>query len=146
MPYQTQDYTPPPLPNFLPPKTFVDLRTAISRIEDYLQQLRSTDVSYFQQLQTNMNQNASLQGPDIAAAATITPTAYMHVVTGSATITTINVPLNFQGALILVAQDGFTLSVGGNISLPTGALNVQIGTYVQLVWVPSENTWHGPRA
>jgi hypothetical protein len=60
-------------------------------------------------------------GPQLTAAATITPTAGIHHVTGATAITTI-ATTNIQGNshLILIADGGMiTLNTGGNIAANT---------------------------
>ena len=143
MAYQTSDYTPPSLPE-VPTnlKSFEDVRTAVSRMMDYLQRMQANNVLYFQHLRENQNQAATTQGPDIASAATITVTKFMHVVTGNATITTVIAPAHFVGQLMLVSLNGFSLATGGNISTAPSPKAVLPGTYMMLIWVSSRQLWY----
>ena len=140
MPYQVAEYSPPSMPEIHPHlKSFDDVREAISRLANYLQLVQAADVLYFQHLRENQKQAATTQGPDIASAATITVTKFIHVVTGNASVTTIISPRHFVGQLMLVSADGFSLATGGNIST---ARAVQAGTYVMLMWVSSRRLWY----
>lgn len=49
MPYPSQAYTPPGLPIFPAIKTFEDARTAIARLQGYLQQSQTFNTTFFQQ-------------------------------------------------------------------------------------------------
>jgi ABC-type transporter Mla subunit MlaD len=141
MPYQTQDYNPPSLPEIRQIKSFEDVRDAISRIMEHLAKLQSTHVNYFQHLRHNLNEAATTQGPDLASAATITPTHLMHIITGTETITTIVHPANFVGHLIMISQDGFTLGAGGNISLISPPNYLAPPGHINLTWLPSMQVW-----
>lgn len=142
MPYQSLEYTPPSLPEVASNlKTFEDVRTAIGRIVEYLQRLQAADAAYFQHLRENLNQSSTTQGPDIVSAPTITVTQFMHVVTGTATVTTINPPLHFAGQLMLVSHDGFVLASGGNISLFQTPNFLRPNAHILLTYVPSQNLW-----
>lgn len=141
MPYQTSEYTPPQLPEVREIKTFHDVTVAIGRIMDYLQRMQANNVLYFQHLISNMNHAATTQGEDIASAPAITVTKFMHVVTGTGTIQTINAPLHFVGQLMLFSQDGFFLASGGNISLITTPNAIRPGAHIMLTYVPSKQTW-----
>ena len=142
MPYPSEEYTPPSLPDVLSNlRTFEDVRSAVGKIMEYLQRVQAANVLYFQHLRENLNQSATTQGPDIASAATITVTKFMHVVTGTATVTTILPPRFFAGQLMLVSRDGFFIASGGNISLFTTPNFLQPGAHVMLTWVPSQQLW-----
>ena len=142
MPYPSEEYTPPSLPDVLSNlRTFEDVRSAVSKIMEYLQRVQAANVLYFQHLRENLNQSATTQGPDIPVAATITVTKFMHVVIGTGTVTTIIPPRFFAGQLMLVSQNGFSLSAGGNISLFTSPNFLQPGAHVMLTWVPSKGFW-----
>lgn len=143
MAYSTLDYTPPSLPEVLSNlKTFEDVRSAVGKIVEYLQRLQAADVLYFNHLRENLNQSAITQGPNIAAAPSITVTKFMHVVTGTATISNIYPPMNFAGQLMLVSQDGFTLSTGGNISMIQPTNFLAPGANIMLTYIPSTKLWY----
>jgi hypothetical protein len=137
MPYQSEEYTPPALPDFGQIRTFEDVRAAVGRIMEYLQRLNNNHINYFNHLRENLNQSATTQGPDIASAATITVTRFMHVVTGTGTVTTINAPKNFVGQVMLVSHDGFYLATGGNISLFQTPNYLGPQAHIMLTYVPS---------
>ena len=80
-------------------------------------------------------------GTPIASAPTIVISDYLHIVTGTATITTISPPLGFSGATILVSQNGFSIGPGGNILIGAVAL-VPAPVYVQLVYHAALGLWH----
>lgn len=143
MPYQTADYTPPSIPDVLSNlKTFEDVRSAVGKIMEYLQRVQAANVLYFSHLQENLNQAASVQGPDIASAPTITVTKFMHVVTGTAQVTTILPPRYFAGQLMLVSRDGFSLATGGNINLFSSPNFLTPPAHIMLTYVPSMNMWY----
>lgn len=143
MPYQTPEYTPPSLPEVVSNlKTFEDVRTAVGRIMEYLQRVQAANVLYFQHLRENLNQAATTQGLDFPAQDTVTVTKFMHIVTGTGTIRTINGPLHFAGQLMLFAQDGFYVATGGNINLFTSPNFIQANSHIMLNYVPSRNLWY----
>jgi hypothetical protein len=143
MPYQNEDYTPPQLPDVLSNlRTLEDCRSAIGKIMEYLQRMQANNVQFFSQLIQNVNQAATTQGPDIVSAPTITVTKFMHVVTGTATVTTILAPKYFAGQLMLFSQDGFYLATGGNISMFTSPNFLQPGAHIMLTYVPSKSLWY----
>jgi len=141
MPYQTEDYVPPALPDFNQIRTFEDVRGAVGRILEYLHQLNGRHIQYFQHLRENLNQSATTQGPDLVSARTISPTKFMHVVTGTETIFTIDPPKDFAGQLMLVSQDGFYLATGGNISLFQSPNYCAATANIMLTYVPSQQLW-----
>lgn len=142
MPYPSEEYTPPSLPDVVSNlRTFEDVRTAVGKIMEYLQRVQAANVLYFQHLRENLNQSATTQGPDIASAQTITVTKFMHIVTGTATVQTILAPRYFAGQLMLISRDGFTLASGGNIQLMTSPNVLAVGAHIMLTWVPSQNLW-----
>ena len=56
-------------------------------------------------------------GPNIASAASISPTHRVHHITGTAAITTIVLPyVGFTGKLTFIADAAFTMATGGNIA------------------------------
>jgi len=142
MPYQTEDYNPPALPDFNQIRTFEDVRGAVGRILEYLHQLNGRHIQYFQHLRENLNQSATTQGPDLAATTTISPTQFMHVLTGTATITTILPPKDYAGQLMLFARDGFYLATGGNLSLFSSPNYIQPNAHILLTYVPSKQLWY----
>lgn len=141
MGYPTENYNPPPVPEQLvqPIRTFEDVRGAVTKSAQYLQQIRSSEISYFQHLQANLNQGSTTQGADIASAATISITSYMHAITGTATISTIRVPLNFAGLLLLASRNGFALTTGGNIAR---AVTTAAGQLVIAAYFPVDRVWY----
>jgi hypothetical protein len=77
-------------------------------------------------------------GPDIASAASITPSAAVHRITGTAAIATINAPVNFAGAFDAIAVDGFTTVTTGNILL---AVAVPANHMAHLAYHPVIAKW-----
>lgn len=145
MPFQSEEYTPPSLPEVQSNlRTFEDVRTAVGKIMEYLQRVQAAHVQYFQHLRENLNQSATTQGPDVASGPTITVTQFMHVVTGNQTVQVIIPPRHFAGQLMLVSQDGFSLGTNGNISLFAGqTINfLGPGAHVLLTYVPSKQLWY----
>lgn len=141
MAYLTDTYNPPPVKDVGPLKTFGDLRTGIARIHEYLHQVRSSEITYFAHLQENLNQNTSTQGPDIPATTTIQITKFMHVITGTGTVTTIVPPANYTGQVMLISRDGFNMANGGNISLFSSPNFLSAGAHIILTFVQSKNLW-----
>jgi len=142
MPYQTEDYNPPSLPEIRQIRSFEEVRDAVNRIMQYLAHLQSSHVQYFQHLRENMNQASTTQGADLVAQDPLVPTHFMHVVTGGGTVTTIVHPRNHVGHLMLVAQDGFMLDAGGNIQLITAPNFLKPNAHINLTWLPSKNVWY----
>ena len=73
MPYSTEDYQPPTLPEIRSIKSFEEVRNAVQEIMQYLQRLVAADAAYFQHMKHNLNHASVEEGPPIASAATITP-------------------------------------------------------------------------
>jgi len=141
MPYQTPEYTPPILPLLGPVRTFEEVRAAVGRIFEYLQRQQQMDVQYFMQLRENLNHSATQQGHDLPAVDPLVPTSFMHVVTGTGTITNITPPYNFAGQLMLVSHDGFYLQSGGNISLFQSPNYLNPTAHIMLTYIPSIKLW-----
>ena len=143
MPYPSEEYTPPSLPDVLSNlRTFEDVRSAVGKIMEYLQRVQAANVLYFQQLRENLNQSATTQGPDLPSSPTITVTKFMHVVVGSGIVTTILPPRYFAGQLMLVSSQGFYLATGGNISLIQPTNYLAPGAHIMLTYVPSTQLWY----
>lgn len=87
------------------------------------------------------NINDQQIGTAIASAATISPDHPIHHVTGTAAISTINVPTGHSGPLHLIPDGIFTLATGGNIAKASTAVvgQTMILTYDQssALWYPS---------
>lgn len=81
-------------------------------------------------------------GATLSSAASIAPTHYMHVVSGTTEITTITLPhAGFQGTIALIPSGTFTLNTGGNIAIAATAVvnKVLFMTYHPGLakWIPS---------
>jgi hypothetical protein len=136
------DYVPPALPELREIRSFEQVRDAVSRIMQYLQQLQASDMAYFTHLRENLNAAATTEGDvDIAAAPTIRPTRFMNVVTGTDTVTTVVPPRNFVGQMMLVSKDGFFLASGGNISMFQSPNYLNPTAHIMLTWIPSLAIW-----
>jgi len=141
MPYSSEDYQPPTLPEIRSIKSFEEVREAVQQIMQYLQRLVAADHAYFQHLKHNLDHAAVSEGPVIASAATITPSHFIHRVSGTATITTIDRPANYIGQLMLISLDGFYLASGGNISLFQTPNFLNPTANIMLTYVPSQDLW-----
>lgn len=137
------------IPSFQPPsadfgavRTFQDLRDrALEFIQRYVQYTND----YFQvDLLPPLNSDVFGFGASIASAATINFTSQIHLVTGVAAISTINVPTGFTGGgLTLASRDGFSVTTGGNIAL---AQNVPANHAIMLSFLPTvgaNGLWFG---
>src|SRR5215469_5667911 len=105
MAFPLGSYNPPPLTFDVHPHDFTATRQAVWDMGFYLQQLESNNINYFQLIQNAFNNTAQGFGQDLVSAATISPTTIIHVVTGTATISTIKIPPGFNGALYLISRD-----------------------------------------
>lgn len=79
-------------------------------------------------------------GGAVASAATITPTGPVFHVTGTAAISTINLPYaTFTGSITLIPDGLWTTGTGGNIALGSSAVvsRVMTMTYDGTKWYPS---------
>lgn len=136
------------LPNFTPPppgavniKTFQDLRTFLINyiVNTWMQYVNG----YFQnQMLPVLNTATYNYGPDIASAATITPTAAVQRITGTVAINTITpVPtaqVNFAGPFFAIAEDGFSTTTAGNILL---AVSVPANHMAVFAYHPVMSKW-----
>jgi hypothetical protein len=134
--YQVAAYNPPPSILAADVRDFRSFRDRVKAIFDVQ---NNYNQQFFQNLVQAINNNAQNYGANIAAAATIHPTTFMHLVTGTATITTIVPPAGFNGQLALIAQAGFSTATGGNISR---AVTVAAGQFLMLVYLPPTSTWY----
>jgi|SRR5215469_3789186 len=135
MSYQVAAYNPPPIV-----LTEVrDFRSFRDRVKSIFDVQNNYNQQFFQNLVQGVNTNGQNYGPNIAAAATIHPTQFMHLISGTATITTIVAPAGFNGQLALIAQAGFSTGTGGNISR---AVTVAAGQFLMLVYFPPTQTWY----
>lgn len=128
--------SPPPPPDTIP---------LSSSLRDYLESMRAWALDLtkaaeraFGQDRGELNSYLTL-GDDIASATTIAPSRRLHIVTGTATISTITPPIGFSGLLILIAGGAWALTTGGNISR---AVSAATGRANILVYVPREATWY----
>jgi hypothetical protein len=88
-------------------------------------------------------------GGDIASAATIALTKYLHRVTGAAAVSLITLPYDgFEGTLALLPTGAFTLATGGaqaGLNFPVGLASTAVVGKVlfvtfhkgQALWYPS---------
>ena len=82
----------------------------------------------------------TVKGGNLASAATITPTAGIHHVTGTTDIATITPPANFSAGSITLIPDGLWHTItGGNIALGSTAVvgKALIMTWDGTSWYPS---------
>lgn len=76
----------------------------------------------WQRFQNAGDQLSSVIGPDLASAATLSPTHFIHRVTGNTSIKDINPPWpGFQGSIVLLPADASTFS-----TLTTGTTGTKI--------------------
>ena len=69
------------------------------------------------QVSQSINTGISAVGPNLVAASTIIFTSPIHHITGSAAISTVQVPPNFAGGPVYLINDGsWSLITGGNIA------------------------------
>jgi hypothetical protein len=86
--------------------------------------------------------NTGYQGfarQSVAAAATVSVSARQTLVTGTATIQTINAPPGFSGQIVLISQDGFSTGTLGNIA---AAKTVPAGQAILLEYFPPTAKWY----
>ena len=133
------DYNPPPLDFNRNPRDFEQLRQAVTDIGSYLGKLQAKQVNFFREFANSYNNSGQGFGADLASAATISPTTTIHVVTGTATVSTILIPPGFNGALYLISKDGFSSTTGGNIAQ---ALTFPASALVTLVYVPQKSLFY----
>lgn len=87
------------------------------------------------------NNGSQGEGSPLPAGATLYPSAFIHHVSGSATVTTIAVPVNFPfaGQLTLIADNGFTIQTGGNIA---HSKTLAAGDVATLTYSQQSQTWY----
>lgn len=125
------------LPVIKLPKAPADLKQLVVWAQKLTQQLEG----HFYNVVTTMNTGAQGAGPDLASAPVITPSSYLHQVTGTQTISTINNPNGASSAVILKSIDGFSLGPGGNIDIPAPTKIIP-PAYTQLVYHAQIGKWH----
>src|SRR5215831_847089 len=102
MPYNSMDYQPPPLPDLGDLNSFGDVRSLVQQMMRYLQHLQASQTQFLNHLKGNTNEAGSTEAMGtVPAAATIAPTKFMNVVTGSAAVSRITTPLNYSGQIML---------------------------------------------
>lgn len=135
-----ETYSPPGAPiSGGPVSSFEDVRGTLNKIALWMVQKSSYDALYLQRLQSSFNQSAQGFGQNVTSAATIRVTDFMHIITGSAAISNILPPMNFNGFLALIAQTGFTLTTGGNIAQANG---VPANALALLIYFPPTGIWY----
>lgn len=87
------------------------------------------------------------QGLLIASAATIAPTNYIHVVSGSAQITLITLPyVGFSGTIAFQPTGAFTGATGGTPTATDKAVGLAftavVGKTLFMTYVPSAGLWY----
>jgi hypothetical protein len=135
MSYQVSAYNPPNIAL----ADARDFRSFRDRVKATFDNQNNYNAQFFQNLIQAINNNAQSWGNLIPSAATIHPTRFMHIVSGTATITTIVPPAGFNGLMALISQNGFSLGTGGNVSR---AVSPPIGSLVLLVFHPVTQTWY----
>lgn len=133
-------FAPPPVPV---QQTGEQLPAFLKRLRDEEALFQSLVVQKLRDIINQLNTGVQGVGSSIASAPQISPTAYQHLITGTGTITQINVPPRYSGGpLILRSQDGFSLGSGGNISIPYGdTAYIAAGGSVTLNYNPNTNLW-----
>jgi hypothetical protein len=135
MSYQVSSYSPPNISL----ADVRDFRSFRDRVKSIVDTQNNYNQQYFQNLVQAVNNNAQNYGPNIASAATIHPTNFMHIVTGTVTVTTIVPPAGYNGLLALISLNGFALGTGGNISR---AVSPPVGALVLAVYHPVTKVWY----
>jgi hypothetical protein len=135
MSYQVQAYNPPNISL----AEVRDFRSFRDRVKSAFDIQNNYNAQFFQNMIQAVNTNAQGNGPNIPSAATIHPTNFMHIVTGTATITTIVPPAGYNGLLALISLNGFVLGTGGNISR---AVSPPVGALVLAVYHPVTKVWY----
>lgn len=106
----------------------------IQELVRHSQKLNGWLQRYFNEISQILNTATSTFGNELAAASTIIITNALHHVTGSAVITTLQVPPNFTGGPIYLVQDGsWTTATGGNIAVASAPT---FGQMLPLVYDP----------
>lgn len=97
--------------------------------------------NFLNQFVSIFNNGPQGEGAPIASAAIISPTSFIHHITGSTPISTIQVPIGypFAGILCLVSDNGVTLSTGGNIAT---SVTLTAGQMAILAFSQSSKYWH----
>jgi hypothetical protein len=90
------------------------------------------------EIRTQVNTQVQGWGPALASAATITPTAAHHHVTGTAAIATITVPAGFSGNIWLIPDGLWTMVTGGNIA---HAVTAVVDRQLAMDWDPTAMLW-----
>ncbi len=130
-------FVPPPVPTRKPSQQLPDY---LNELGQHLQLFETRLYEHLSSVVRQLNTGVQGFGADIAAAASITPSAYMHVVTGTAAISRIGTPPRYAGGpLVLIAADGFSLATGGNIA---SAAAVTAGTAVVLNYHSRNKLWY----
>ncbi len=111
---QIRSYSPP-----APPRVTGSFKQDFDNLRNYLaNQLLPYQFNFHGDHVAAFNNGPQGEGAPLVAASMLTPSAFIHHVTGSATVTTIAVPpaFPFAGQLSLIADAGLTLQTGGNIA------------------------------
>jgi hypothetical protein len=138
----------PSYPSLSSARRFEDVRDNLKKIAEYTRQLSGPYLSgLLSQIVNQINTQVQGVGADLASAATIIPTNAIHVVTGTATISTINAPSQFSGPIWLIAGGAWTTNTSGNISLATsptvGSVVMFVYDYVTTKWYPEVGSGGG---
>jgi hypothetical protein len=88
-----------------------------------------------------------IKGTDIASAATIAPTNYLHLVSGTAAVSLVTLPYaDFAGTIALRPTGAFTGATGGSataLNKPIGlAFTAVVGKILFLTYDPTSSLWY----
>lgn len=131
-----------------PPTTAITSPTtnSFSRVTGQLTQLSAWAQSFanwtllrLQEVRTQINTQVQGVGVPLASAATITPVAAIHHVTGAAAIANITVPPGFSGNIWLIPDGAWTLVTGGNIAINAQAV---VSKVMNVCWDPNAALWY----
>lgn len=129
-------YIPPGLPPVFDPNP----RKMAKQLSDWLQTFLANIQTYQFLVSSHLNSDTQDSGADIASASTITVSNFVHRVTGSTTISTINIQAATSASLLcLLIRDGLTINAAGNVK---AARTYAAGSLAVLCWFPVESKWY----
>ena len=111
----------------------------LKKLTDHATDFANWTVLRLGEIRTQVNTQVQGVGPVLISAPTITPTAAISHVSGTAAISNITVPPGFSGNIWLIPDALWTMVEGGNIA---SAVSAVVNRVLEMTWDPTDGLWY----